>query len=254
MAHRSIPPFELHPDPGPDRWPASGLGRLRDRRALALVAALLVAAGVGWWLLRPAPAPVDGALPMASGSATTSAVVDPAAGDAAPGAIESTTTTAPPLVVQAAGAVRAPGLYRLDAGARVDDLIRAAGGLTERADRERINLAAPLADGQRVWLPIIGRDEAPPVATGPVTTAAPSGSSGSSGSSGAEVADAGPVDLNAADAEQLDALPGVGPATAAAILAHREEAGPFQSVDELLDVPGIGDAKLEQLRPLVTVG
>jgi competence protein ComEA len=121
----------------------------------------------------------------------------------------------------------------------VADAIAAAGGLTPAADASRINLAAPVADGERVYVLAVGEQE-PAVAVG-------------SSPSGEGDAPAGPVNLNTADAEALDALPGVGPATAAAIIDHREKVGPFTAVDQLLDVPGIGDAKLEALRDLVTV-
>ncbi|MEZ5138817.1 MAG: helix-hairpin-helix domain-containing protein [Acidimicrobiales bacterium] len=220
---------------------------------LAAAVGLLAAAALGWWLLRPAAPPVESTLPLATASDS-----GPAA-DA--GAVEAVTSTASPsstvplLVVQAAGAVRSPGLYRLDPGARVDDLIRAAGGLTERADRDRINLAAPLADGQRVWLPQRGQDEVPDVVTDAGSgVAGAGGGSGGAPSSGAGASASGPIDLNGADEAALDALPGVGPATAQAILTYRSESGPFRSIDDLLEVPGIGEAKLAQIRPLVTVG
>ena len=106
------------------------------------------------------------------------------------------------------------------------------------ADGNRINLAAPVTDGERIYVPKVG-EEAPPVAVG--------SSPGSGDVSG------GVVNLNQADAAALDALPGIGPATAAAIIEHRDRIGRFTSVDQLLDVRGIGEAKLEQLRSLVTV-
>jgi competence protein ComEA len=187
----------------------------------------VVAIGVAWWLLRPPPAPPEVSLPFAS---TT--VADPAA--------SATSTTAPTgLVVHVAGSVAMPGVHELPAGARVVDAIEAAGGLAPEADGARINLAAPLVDGARVYVPAVG-EEPPPVALGDV--ADPS-----------DASPVGPVDLNAADAAALEALPGVGPATAAAILEHRTKVGAFTSVDQLLDVPGIGEAKLEALRDLVTV-
>jgi competence protein ComEA len=188
----------------------------------------VLAVGATWWLLRPPPTPPEASLPFAS---TT--VADPAAA--------STTTTGPAeLVVHVAGSVAAPGVHDLPAGARVADAIQAAGGLAADADSARINLAAPIVDGARVYVPAVGEDP-PPVALGEV--AGPAG--GASPSS--------PVDLNTADAAALEELPGIGPATAAAILEHRTKVGAFRSVDQLLDVPGIGEAKLEALRDLVRV-
>ena len=127
------------------------------------------------------------------------------------------------VVVHAAGAVVAPGVYRLPAGTRVEDLIKAAGGASLDADLDRIDLAALLVDGSQVFVPHVG--EAVPAAA----------SGGSSAST-----PAGPVNLNTATLEQLDALPGVGPATAKAILAERDKRGRFRSVNDLLDVRGIG--------------
>ena len=197
-------------------------GRLVGGAALAVVAVLLAL-----WLTRPAPAPPEVDLPFASTSAAT--------------APTSTTTTEPAeLVVHVAGAVVQPGVHRLEPGARAVDAIDAAGGLAADADGGRVNLAAPLTDGERVYVPRVGED--PPPVVGPDV----------GGSAGDGVAD-GPVNLNTADAAELDALPGVGPTTATAIIEHRERVGGFTSVDQLLDVRGIGDAKLEQLRPLVTV-
>jgi competence protein ComEA len=171
------------------------------------------------------------------------------AASAAPSPSSSTaTTTAADLVVHAAGAVAVPGVHRVPGGSRVADLLVAAGGPAPDADLDRVNLAAPLTDGERVWIPRVG-EEAPPVVAGTPPAPAPGGD----GAGGAPGAAAGPVDLNTATAVELDTLPGVGPATAAAIIEHRERAGPFRSVDDLLDVPGIGDAKLAQLRDLVVV-
>lgn len=135
------------------------------------------------------------------------------------------------LLVHVVGAVRRPGLYRLRGEARIADAVRRAGGATRNADLALVNLAAPLADGTQVVVP-----RRQPAGVGP---AAAGGAAG------------GPVHLNTATLEQLDALPGVGPATAQRILDYRQENGAFSTVDELDAVSGIGPARLEQLRDLV---
>jgi competence protein ComEA len=134
-----------------------------------------------------------------------------------------------PLVVDVVGAVRRPGLYRLRQGARIADAIARAGGATRRAELSLVNLAAPLADGVQIVVP------ARVAGGGP--TAAP--------------ATSGPVHLNTATLEDLDALPGIGPVTAQKILDFRQQHGAFSSVDELDAIPGIGPARLDQLRDLV---
>lgn len=194
-------------------------------RIVAGAAVLMVAALAGAWLTRAPADPVEVSLPYAS---TTAATPDP------------TTTEPSTVVVHVAGAVLRPGVYELAAAARVLDAVTAAGGLAEGADEVRLNLAAPVSDGERVYVPRVGEEPPPSL-----------GSTGSDPGGGA--APGGPVDLNVADEAALDALPGVGPATAAAIVQHRQRIGRFTSVDQLLDVRGIGEAKLEALRDLVTV-
>jgi competence protein ComEA len=135
------------------------------------------------------------------------------------------------LVVDVVGAVRRPGLYRLRQGTRIADAVAAAGGTTAKAQVAAVNLAAPLADGEQVVVPARGAAGASPPAAG----ASPSA----------------PLDLNSASADQLDGLPGIGPATAAKILAYRQAHGPFHSVAELDAVPGIGPARIAQLKGLV---
>ena len=188
------------------------------RAVLVGVALIGVVLGSLWWLSRQAPVPVEARLPLVDAASVT------------------TTTAAPaPVVVHVAGAVVEPGVRQLPPGSRVVDAIEASGGLAPDADADRINLAAELVDGSQVYVPRVG--EAVPQ---------------SAASAGGE-SSAGPIDLNTADAAQLETLPGVGPATAAAIIDHRERHGPFTSVDDLLDVRGIGEAKLAVLRDLVRV-
>lgn len=263
------PPVDLRRPP-PPRTAAEQLVAWRarlplDRRTLAGGVALLVVLAVVAWALRPpAPAaeetvpkaqPAPGAAPVAvgSGGPTATATTGPA------GTAASTPTE---VVAHAAGAVVRPGVYRLGVMARVDDLVRAAGGLTDDADAARVNLAAPLADGSLVYVPRVGEQQTPtPVGPdGPVPGSAATpgpGSASSAGPNGPAGSDdptsAAPVNLNTASEAELETLPGVGPATALAIVEYRTESGGFRSVDELLDVRGIGEAKLAQLRDLVIV-
>ena len=137
--------------------------------------------------------------------------------------------TAKLLVVDVAGAVRRPGLYRIAPGTRIADAVARAGGATAKADVNLVNLAAPLADGEQVVVPARGG--------GGVAAGAPSATA--------------PLDLNSATAEQLDALPGIGPTTAAKIVAYRQAHGPFTSVDGLDAVPGIGPSRIDELKGLV---
>lgn len=182
----------------------------------------------------PGSAPVDGSSPAASG---------PTAGGP-PAPLAST----PPVTVtvHVAGQVASPGVYAVLAGGRVADAVVAAGGTSAEADLEQLNLAARVSDGERIFVPKKG--EPVPAFVG----GAPSAGAGT-GPGGAKVTPAGPLDLNTATAEQLDTLPGVGPATSKAILSYRARHGRFRSVTELLEVPGIGPAKLEALRPMVRV-
>ncbi len=186
---------------------------------LAVVALAVVALGVRHMAARAEP-------PEAS-AAQSALPVQPAAGPAA--------GADPNVTVHVAGAVREPGVYRLRRGARVDDAVRRAGGAQRDADLSAVNLAALLEDGRQILVPERGPAGEPAAA------------------SGGGPAQPAKVNLNTATAEQLDTLAGVGPATAAKILAHREQHGAFGSVEELGDVPGIGERRLEALRDLVTV-
>ena len=160
-------------------------------------------------------------------SATSDAVGEPVAVSAAAPAPAS-------VYVHVFGAVVRPGLYRLDDGARVVDVIASAGGLAPDADESAVNLARRVSDGEQLRVPVIGEA----LATGETAPG---------------VASDGRVNLNTADVSALDTLPRVGPAIAERIIQWREDNGPFTSVDDLLSVPGIGDKMLASLRDLVTV-
>ena len=156
-----------------------------------------------------------------------------------------TTTTGPLLAVHVAGAVARPGLYHLPAGARVAEALGKAGGKLPGADVDRLNLAARLLDGQKVL--VLRRGEA----AGP-ESAGMAGVPGMSGDAASPAA-AEPIDLNAADLAVLDSLPGIGPATARAILEERARRGGFRSTRDLLRVPGIGEGRFARLKDRVRV-
>jgi len=185
------------------------------------VGSSLAAIVVVWWLLQPPRATTESMLPVAVTDGVSVSVDRTAP-----------STVAASLVVHVAGAVVEPGVLTLPEGSRVVDAVQAAGGATPDAAPDQLNLAAAVRDGQRIYVPRVGEQ---------VPSEEPSGIS------------AGPVDLNTASASDLDELPGIGPSLAAAIVSHREQHGRFTSVEQLAEVPGIGEAKLAVLRGLVTV-
>ena len=138
------------------------------------------------------------------------------------------------LLVHVAGAVRRPDLYEFPEGARVADAIETAGGALPRADVDALNLAAPLVDGTKVLVLKVGQHPSP-------------------GATSASSSETSPVPVNTADQSQLETLPGIGPVTALAILEHRERIGGFESLEQLLDVDGIGPATLDDIRSSLTL-
>ena len=204
-------------------------GSIRERLAalsrgelVGLVALLAVTlGGAGLWYVRSLPRPVEVAAAPSGGTASAPASASPS----------------PELVVlvDVAGWVRRPGVYEFTEGARVIDAIDAAGGARSGALLEALNLAAPLTDGIQILVPREGQEG---VAPAPVTGGAVAG---------------GLVNVNSAIATELEELPGIGEVIAQRIIDYRTENGPFATVDELVDVSGIGDAILESIRELVTV-
>ena len=204
----------------------------RSELAAYAVCALVIAV-LGWRALRGARVDFD------DGGAAVS-VRDPATARGATGARGTTRGGADGgALVHVIGAVRRPGVYRLRAGSRVIDAVERAGGATERAELAGLNLAARVADAQQIAVPRRG-GRASAMAAGAASPAA-------NGVAG------GPIDLNTATLEQLDTLDGVGPVIARKIIEHRARNGPFRSVDELAQVPGIGPKRLAALRAHVRV-
>jgi competence protein ComEA len=222
--------------PFADRLPTLGMPQVA-------VVALAVALGLAvttWWVLRErteplAPVAAEQTAPLVATTPTgpPSAVPSAPGGAAAPAASPGTVT------VDVAGKVRRPGIVVLDAGARVTDALTAAGGARKGVDLTPLNLARVLVDGEQI---VVGGPARPPA--GPGAAAGPAGAVGTPGPL---------VNLNTAGQVELESLPQVGPVTAQSIIAWRDAHGGFTSVDELLEVDGIGQKTLEQITPHVTV-
>lgn len=244
-----------HRAPPARRWAVSGRAVVVVLAVVAALAGAVVARAIalGQDDAEPLPvltavegsaAPDEPAEPSGVSPAEPSAVLPSHA--PSPGAPDVTATPAT-VVVHVAGAVTAPGVVELPAGARVAAAIEAAGGAEQDAELAAVNLARPVQDGEQVYVPRAGEAE-------PGAEAGAAGESPAGGAvPGAPAADGGVVDLNTADLAALDTLPGVGPAIAQRILDWRDANGPFHSVEELLEVSGIGPATFERLRELVRV-
>jgi competence protein ComEA len=191
----------------------------RGEIAGLIVVLVAVLGGAGLWYARSLPKPVTIA-------------------EAGPGTAQQVSSSPSPtvmLIVDVAGAVRAPGVYEFVEGDRVIDAIERAGGSMPKADLSLLNLAAPLADGTQILVPKSG-----PAGAGVPGGAAPGSTSGL-------------VNINSASATELESLPGIGEVLAATIIEYRDTNGPFASVDDLMDVSGIGPATLDEIRDQVTV-
>lgn len=209
-------------------------GRVRIGPPQLAVVAVLVAVGLAvttWWVVRADPG--QPTLPAEAPGSPAAGLVSLAS---APVSSGSATTSGGRVTVDVAGKVRRPGIAVLDPGARVVDAIRAAGGARAGVDLSSLNLARVLVDGEQI---LVGE----PAAAAPPVAAVP----------GAPSATGPLVNLNLATQAELETLPEVGPVTAQAILAWRDQHGAFTDVGELLEVDGIGDATLAQITPYVTI-
>ncbi|MGQ9541696.1 MAG: helix-hairpin-helix domain-containing protein [Armatimonadota bacterium] len=208
---------------------------------IALGALILLSCGwVMWRGMSAAPALLTEA------SSQPPVTPEPPPSAAAPSA---SSTESAEIVVHVAGAVKKPGVVKIPRGSRVDDAVRAAGGFGSQADPDSINLALLLEDGKQVYVPRKGELVEVEGRVG-VVSPAPS-SAGKSARQGEQLV--GKINLNTATAEQLESLPGIGPVTARAIIEYRKQNGGFRSIEELLEVHGIGEKRLEQIRPFVVV-
>lgn len=200
--------------------------------------ALGFALGIGFLTLRQRtqPAPIE---------------IIPPPTPTSPPAATITATALPSLIrVYVTGAVRESAVYELSSDSIIDDAVRAAGGFSMEANPIGINLAQPVADGMQIYVPSMMEE----MTVLPVVTGASVGDTGGAPSRMSPDLFAGLVNVNLATAAELESLPGIGPSTAAKIIAFREANGPFATVEALLDVPGIGDAKLDAIRELISVG
>jgi competence protein ComEA len=216
----------------------------RGVRALAAVAVVVVLiASVLAWRSRPRVDPV--AIPPVEAGAASADGAAGAAGSGAPGkGGASTPSGGAEVVVAVGGKVRKPGLVRLPTGSRVADALQAAGGAAPGVDVALLNLARKVVDGELI---LVGVTPPPGTATAGGTTGTPGGGTPGGAAPG------GLVNLNTATLADLDTLPGVGPVLAQRILAARDAQGGFKAVSDLRKVDGIGDARYEQLKDLVTV-
>lgn len=198
------------------------------KRGQQVAAAVLVISGViggAYAMQRPTAEPLALSVP----TSVPTLVMEP-----------TRTPTPAPIVVFVSGEVVSPGVYTLPPESRVVDAITAAGGLSQEADTSAVNQAIVLEDGMQIHVPKVGEVATPiPISSG--------------NTDGSAAQPQGKLNINTATATELETLPEIGPSLAEAIVRHRETNGAFESVDELLDVPGIGDATLNAIRELVTV-
>jgi competence protein ComEA len=211
-------------------------------RLIGSVLSLIVVALAGWWLLRVPPPPPEDSIPIASTATTLSFAVS------SPQKIELEAKLVRELTVHIAGAVKTPGLYQLRVGARINDGVIAAGGATAQADLDSVNLAMLLSEGEQIYIP--RRNEKPHIIVQPrFTNSNNSNSSNNSTNSQLQIS----ININTATAIELEQLAGVGPSTAKAIIEFRQKNGGFKTVEDLLNVRGIGPAKLSEILPQARV-
>ena len=216
-------------------------------RTLASAFGVIVMVVGVWWVVRVPPPPPESTIPFASSTVAASSV--------GAGSVAIPTMPVSRITVYVSGEVAKPGVYVLLPTARMIDAVQAAGGATSAADLVVVNLAAPLVDAAQVFIPRIGSTPRVKLPRPHAGINLPTAGSAVVGAVGGTSATAVPgiVDLNSASLSDLDSLPGVGPSTAQAIIDYRVANGPYASVDDLLNVRGIGPSKLAAMRARVRV-
>ena len=225
--------------PEPNRAQTGAKTATTRAQSLGTAKSAAVAASAQASARRPAPGPGGGGAGLASSAGPASSGGATSGGDAA---------SSGQIVVDVDGAVAHPGLYKLPPDSRVQAALAAAGGLSPQADVHRINRAAKLHDGQKLYVLSQGESGPPQAASGGQSCEGQSCTSAEGGVAGSDTEGQGLVNINTANATQLTQLPGVGPAIAQKIIDYRTANGPFTSVDDLTKVPGIGAAKLAQIK------
>lgn len=225
--------------PEPNRAQTGAKTATTRAQSLGTAKSAAVAASAQASARSPAPGPGGGGAGLASSAGPASSGGATSGGD---------TAGSGQIVVDVDGAVAHPGLYKLPPDSRVQAALAAAGGLSPQADVHRINRAAKLHDGQKLYVLSQGESGPPQAASGGQSCEGQSCTSAEGGVAGSDTEGQGLVNINTANATQLTQLPGVGPAIAQKIIDYRTANGPFTSVDDLTKVPGIGAAKLAQIK------
>ena len=219
-------------------------------RLIGSVLSLIAVALAGWWLLRVPPPPPEDSIPIASTATTLSFAVSSPQMTELDKELDTKLVRelATELTVHIAGAVKTPGVYQLHIGARINDGVVAAGGATAQADLDSVNLAMLLSEGEQIYIP--KRNDKPHIIVQPrFTSSSNLNSSNSATNNELQIS----ININTATAIELEQLAGVGPSTAKAIIEFRQKNGGFKTVEDLLNVRGIGPAKLSEILPQARV-
>lgn len=223
-----------------DRWAEKLLGH----KAVVVAMLVVIAAASGLAMASFGDSTGSVSFERSDGSGTSvEREAEDAPSDDADGSSKKSSSAAE-VYVDVDGAVASPGVYRLKEGARVSQAIDAAGGLTTEADVTGLNRASKVADGQKIYVPTVGEQQAAAVTSGADSGASPTSGAGAS---------SGLVNINTASAAELQTLSGIGPSMAQSIIDERTQNGAFASVDDLMRVSGIGEKKLAKIKDCICV-